>query len=107
MSFSGIFDGSSFGSFVLVSYRLAFFKDKLFETFRRRMKKSLFVFLYFEFEEVYRFGVESRKLFLREFVDVMFDFTSFLLVRELVEVYFIKERFLVIFFIVFERSSGE
>lgn len=102
MSFSGILDVSLLGSFVLVSYKLVFFKDKLFEMFCCCMKKSFLVFLYLEFEEVYRFGVESRKFFLWELVDVMFDFILFLLVREFVEVYFIKERFFVIFFIVFD-----
>ncbi|EFB16205.1 hypothetical protein PANDA_020501 [Ailuropoda melanoleuca] len=45
-----------------------------------------------EFEEVYRFGAESRKLLLREPVDAMPDPTPFLPARESAEVHLIKER---------------
>uniref|UniRef100_F6U449 Coiled-coil domain containing 92 n=1 Tax=Equus caballus TaxID=9796 RepID=F6U449_HORSE len=107
LSSSGTSDGSPSGSPVLASYRPAPPKDKLPETPRRRMKKSLSAPLHPEFEEVYRFGAESRKLLLREPVDAMPDPTPFLLARESAEVHLIKERPLVIPPIASERSSGE
>ncbi|XP_036592105.1 coiled-coil domain-containing protein 92 [Trichosurus vulpecula] len=82
-------------------------KEKLPETPRRRMKKSLSAPLNPEFEEVYRLGSESRKLLLREPVDAMPDPTPFLLARESAEVHLIKERPLVIPPIASERTSGD
>ncbi|VCX30761.1 unnamed protein product [Gulo gulo] len=82
-------------------------KDKLPETPRRRMKKSLSAPLHPEFEEVYRFGAESRKLLLREPVDAMPDPTPFLLARESAEVHLIKERPLVIPPIASDRGPSE
>ncbi|XP_014388833.1 PREDICTED: coiled-coil domain-containing protein 92 [Myotis brandtii] len=82
-------------------------RDKQPETPRRRMKKSLSAPLHPEFDEVYRFGAESRKLLLREPVDAMPDPTPFLLARESAEVHLIKERPLVIPPIASDRSSGE
>ncbi|KAL2767903.1 coiled-coil domain-containing protein 92 isoform 2 [Daubentonia madagascariensis] len=105
-SSSGTADASPSGSPVLASYKPAPPKDKLPETPRRRMKKSLSAPLHPEFEEVYRFGAESRKLLLREPVDAMPDPTPFLLARESAEVH-LKERPLVIPPIASERSSGE
>lgn len=96
LSSSGTSDGSPSGSPVLASYKPAPPRDKLPETPRRRMKKSLSAPLHPEFEEVYRFGAESRKLLLREPVDAMPDPTPFLLARESAEVHVIKERPLVI-----------
>ncbi|XP_069353545.1 coiled-coil domain-containing protein 92 isoform X1 [Eulemur rufifrons] len=106
MSSSGTSDGSPSGSPVLASYKPAPPKDKLPETPRRRMKKSLSAPLHPEFEEVYRFGAESRKLLLREPVDAMPDPTPFLLARESTEVH-LKERPLVIPPIASERGSSE
>uniref|UniRef100_A0A2K5C7F2 CCDC92/74 N-terminal domain-containing protein n=1 Tax=Aotus nancymaae TaxID=37293 RepID=A0A2K5C7F2_AOTNA len=105
MSSSGTSDASPSGSLVLASYKPAPPKDKLPETPRRRMKKNLSAPLHPEFEEVYRFGAESRKLLLREPVDAMPDPTPFLLARESVEVRLIKERPLVIPAIASDRSS--
>ncbi|XP_073078424.1 coiled-coil domain-containing protein 92 isoform X1 [Manis javanica] len=107
MSSSGTSDGSPSGSPVLASYKPAPPKDKLPETPRRRMKKSLSAPLHPEFEEVYKFGAESRKLLLREPVDAMPDPTPFLLARESTEVHLIKERPLVIPPIASNRSSSE
>lgn len=107
MSASGTADGSPSGSPVLASYKPAPPKDKLPETPRRRMKKSLSAPLHPEFEEVYRFGAESRKLLLREPVDAMPDPTPFLLARESAEVHLIKERPLVIPPIASDRGPSE
>ncbi|XP_072809491.1 coiled-coil domain-containing protein 92 isoform X2 [Vicugna pacos] len=107
LSSSGTSDGSAAGSPGLASYKPAPPKDKLPETPRRRMKKSLSAPLHPEFEEVYRFGAESRKLLLREPVDAMPDPTPFLLARESAEVHLIKERPLVIPPIASDRSAGE
>uniref|UniRef100_G1NVC9 Coiled-coil domain containing 92 n=2 Tax=Myotis lucifugus TaxID=59463 RepID=G1NVC9_MYOLU len=107
LSSSGTSDGSPGGSPVLAGYRPAPPRDKLPETPRRRMKKSLSAPLHPEFDEVYRFGAESRKLLLREPVDAMPDPTPFLLARESAEVHLIKERPLVIPPIASDRSSGE
>uniref|UniRef100_A0A2K6QAG8 Coiled-coil domain containing 92 n=1 Tax=Rhinopithecus roxellana TaxID=61622 RepID=A0A2K6QAG8_RHIRO len=107
MSSSGTSDASPSGSPVLASYKPAPPKDKLPETPRRRMKKSLSAPLHPEFEEVYRFGAESRKLLLREPVDAMPDPTPFLLARESAEVHLIKERPLVIPPIASDRSSEQ
>ncbi|XP_058137239.1 coiled-coil domain-containing protein 92 isoform X1 [Dasypus novemcinctus] len=107
LSSSGTSDASPSGSPVLASYKPAPPKDKLPETPRRRMKKSLSAPLHPEFEEVYRFGAESRKLLLREPVDAMPDPTPFLLARESAEVHLIKERPLVIPPIASDRGSSE
>ncbi|XP_074155400.1 coiled-coil domain-containing protein 92 isoform X2 [Sminthopsis crassicaudata] len=89
------------------SYKPAPPKEKLPETPRRRMKKSLSAPLNPDFEEVYRLGSESRKLLLREPVDAMPDPTPFLLARESAEVHLIKERPLVIPPIASERPAGD
>ncbi|XP_007489996.1 coiled-coil domain-containing protein 92 isoform X2 [Monodelphis domestica] len=81
-------------------------KEKLPETPRRRMKKSLSAPLNPDFEEVYRLG-SDRKLLFREPVDAMPDPTPFLLAREAAEVHLIKERPLVIPPIASERTSGD
>ncbi|XP_016058672.1 PREDICTED: coiled-coil domain-containing protein 92 [Miniopterus natalensis] len=103
---SGTSDGSP-GSPVMAGYKPAPPRDKLPETPRRRMKKSLSAPLHPEFDEVYRFGAEGRKLLLREPVDAMPDPTPFLLARESAEVHLIKERPLVIPPIASDRSSSE
>ncbi|XP_043833972.1 coiled-coil domain-containing protein 92 isoform X2 [Dromiciops gliroides] len=89
------------------AYKPAPPKEKLPETPRRRMKKSLSAPLNPDFEEVYRLGSESRKLLLREPLDAMPDPTPFLLARESAEVHLIKERPLVIPPIASERGPGE
>ncbi|KAM5311748.1 coiled-coil domain-containing protein 92 isoform 1-T3 [Glossophaga mutica] len=106
LSSSGTSDGSPLGSPV-ASYKPAPPRDKLPETPRRRMKKSLSAPLHPEFDEVYRLGAESRKLLLREPVDAMPDPTPFLLARESAEMHLVKERPLVIPPIASDRSSGE
>ncbi|KAM6156046.1 coiled-coil domain-containing protein 92 [Rhynchocyon petersi] len=88
--------GSPSAQRALAAYKPAPPKDKLPDTPRRRMKKSLSAPLHPEFEEVYRFGADSRKLLLREPVDAMPDPTPFLLARESAEVHLVKERPLVI-----------
>ncbi|KAM6165995.1 coiled-coil domain-containing protein 92 [Erethizon dorsatum] len=103
---SGASDAGPAGSSALASYKPAPPKDKLPETPRRRMKKSLSAPLHPEFEEVYRFGAESRKLLLREPVDAMPDPTPFLLAREAAEVQLIKERPLVIPPIASDRGAS-
>ncbi|KAB0400321.1 hypothetical protein E2I00_006101 [Balaenoptera physalus] len=107
LSSGGTADGSAAGSPALASYKPAPPKDRLPETPRRRMKKSLSAPLHPEFEDVYRFGADSRKLLLREPVDAMPDPTPFLLARESAEVHLIKERPLVIPPIASDRSAGE
>uniref|UniRef100_A0A8C0GNE8 Coiled-coil domain containing 92 n=2 Tax=Chelonoidis abingdonii TaxID=106734 RepID=A0A8C0GNE8_CHEAB len=107
MSSSGTSDATPSGSPVLSNYKPAPPKDKLPETPRRRMKKSLSTPLNPEFEEAYRLGSDSRKLLLREPVDAMPDPTPFLLARETAEIHLIKERPLVIPPIASERTSGE
>ncbi|XP_072456786.1 coiled-coil domain-containing protein 92 isoform X2 [Notamacropus eugenii] len=82
-------------------------KDKLPETPRRRMKKSLSAPLNPELEDVYRLGSDGRKLLLREPVDAMPDPTPFLLARESADVHLLKERPLVIPPIASERPSGD
>ncbi|XP_063081561.1 coiled-coil domain-containing protein 92 isoform X2 [Cavia porcellus] len=99
-------DASPAGGPALASYKPAPPKDKLPETPRRRMKKSLSAPLHPEFEEVYRFGAESRKLLLREPVDAMPDPTPFLLAREAAEVQLVKERPLVIPPIASDRAGA-
>ncbi|KAG3279169.1 coiled-coil domain-containing protein 92 [Ictidomys tridecemlineatus] len=106
LSSSGTSDTSPAGGTPLASYKPAPPKDKLPETPRRRMKKSLSTPLHPEFEEVYRLGAESRKLLLREPVDAMPDPTPFLLAREAAEVQLIKERPLVIPPIASDRAAG-
>ncbi|XP_006894688.1 PREDICTED: coiled-coil domain-containing protein 92 [Elephantulus edwardii] len=90
----------------LASYKPAPPKDKLPDTPRRRMKKSLSAPLHPEFEEVYRFGADGRKLLLREPLDAMPDPTPFLLARESAEVHLVKERPLVIPPIASDRGGG-
>ncbi|KAG8515010.1 Coiled-coil domain-containing protein 92, partial [Galemys pyrenaicus] len=107
LSAGGAPDSSPGGSPVLASYKPAPPKDKLPETPRRRMKKSLSAPLHPEFEEAYRFGAESRKLLLREPVEAMPDPTPFLLAREPAEVHLIKERPLVIPPIASDRGASE
>ncbi|NWX97086.1 CCD92 protein, partial [Nothoprocta ornata] len=107
LSAGGAAEGTPSGSPVLSSYKPAPPKDKLPETPRRRMKKSLSTPLNPEFEEAYRIGAESRKLLLREHVDAMPDPTPFLLARETAEVQLIKERPLVIPPIASDRAAGE
>ena len=106
LSSSGTSEGSPSGSPV-ASYKPAPPRDKLPETPRRRMKKSLSAPLHPEFDEVYRLGAESRKLLLREPVDAMPDPTPFLLARESAEMHLVKERPLVIPPIASDRSSSE
>uniref|UniRef100_A0A8D2DJR0 Coiled-coil domain containing 92 n=1 Tax=Sciurus vulgaris TaxID=55149 RepID=A0A8D2DJR0_SCIVU len=106
LSAGGTSDASPAGSPALASYKPAPPKDKLPETPRRRMKKSLSAPLHPEFEEVYRLGAESRRLLLREPVDAMPDPTPFLLAREAAEVQLIKERPLVIPPIASDRGAG-
>lgn len=107
LSASGTPDASPAGGPAQASYKPAPPKDKLPETPRRRMKKSLSAPLHPEFEEVYRFGAESRKLLLREPLDAMPDPTPFLLAREAAEVQLVKERPLVIPPIASERGPGQ
>lgn len=106
LSSSGTSDGSPSGSPV-ASYKPAPPRDKLPETPRRRMKKSLSAPLHPEFDEAYRLGAEGRRLLLREPVDAMPDPTPFLLAREAAEMHLVKERPLVIPPIASDRSSGE
>ncbi|XP_007125224.1 coiled-coil domain-containing protein 92 [Physeter macrocephalus] len=107
LSSGGASDASPAASPALAGYKPAPPKDRLPETPRRRMKKSLSAPLHPEFEEVYRFGAESRKLLLREPVDAMPDPTPFLLARESAEVHLVKERPLVIPPIASDRGAGE
>ncbi|KAM4827665.1 coiled-coil domain-containing protein 92 isoform 1-T3 [Thomomys bottae] len=97
-------DASPAGS-PLAGYKPAPPRDRLPETPRRRMKKSLSAPLHPEFEEVYRLGAESRRLHLREPVDAMPDPTPFLLARESAEVQ-LRERPLVIPPIASDRGAG-
>ncbi|XP_054450288.1 coiled-coil domain-containing protein 92 [Pteronotus mesoamericanus] len=105
LSSSGTSDGSPSGS-PGAGYKPAPPRDKLPETPRRRMKKSLSAPLHPEFDEVYRLGAESRKLLLREPVDAMPDPTPFLLAREAAETHLIRERPLVIPPIASDRSPA-
>ncbi|NXH83338.1 CCD92 protein, partial [Edolisoma coerulescens] len=107
LSATGTSEGTPSGSPVLSGYKPSPPKDKLPETPRRRMKKSLSTPLNPEFEEAYRIGSESRKLVLREPVDAMPDPTPFLLARETAEVQLIKERPVVIPPIPSDRAPGE
>ncbi|XP_021113289.1 coiled-coil domain-containing protein 92 isoform X1 [Heterocephalus glaber] len=106
LSSGGASDASPAGSPALASYKPAPPRDKLPETPRRRMKKSLSAPLHPELEEVFRLGAESRKLLLREPVDAMPDPTPFLLARESAEVQLVKERPLVIPPIASDRGAG-
>ncbi|XP_074061514.1 coiled-coil domain-containing protein 92 isoform X2 [Macrotis lagotis] len=89
------------------SYKPAPPKDRLPETPRRRMKKSLSAPLHAEPDEAGRPGAEARRLLLREPPDAMPDPTPFLLAREAAEVQLIKERPLVIPPIASERAPGD
>ncbi|XP_053328010.1 coiled-coil domain-containing protein 92 [Spea bombifrons] len=84
------------GSPVMSNYKPSPPKDKLPDTPRRRMKKSLSTPLNADFAEVYRLGADGRKIVLREPVDAMPDPTPFLLARQSVDAQIIKERPLVI-----------
>ncbi|XP_053557795.1 coiled-coil domain-containing protein 92 [Bombina bombina] len=96
MSASGTSDVVPPGSPVLGSYKPSPPKEKLPETPRRRMKKSLSTPLNADFAEVYRLGADGRKILLREPVDAMPDPTPFLLARQSADTQIIKERPLVI-----------
>ncbi|XP_063313089.1 coiled-coil domain-containing protein 92 [Pelobates fuscus] len=96
LSSSGTSDVAPPGSPVLPSYKPSPPKDKLPETPRRRMKKSLSTPLNADFAEVYRLGADGRKIMLREPVDAMPDPTPFLLARQSMDTQIIKERPLVI-----------
>lgn len=81
-------------------------KDRLPETPRRRMKKSLSQPLHPELTEVYRVGPDGRRMVLRETVDAMPDPTPFLQAgRESPELQAVRERPAVIPPIASERSS--
>ncbi|XP_072367539.1 coiled-coil domain-containing protein 92 isoform X2 [Scyliorhinus torazame] len=83
-------------------------KDKMPETPRRRMKKSLSTPLNTEFAEVYRLGTDGRKLMLRsEPLDAMPDPTPFLQARESAEAHLMKEKPLLIPPIHSERGCVE
>ncbi|XP_029427201.1 coiled-coil domain-containing protein 92 [Rhinatrema bivittatum] len=107
MSSSGTVEVTPSGSPVLSGYKPAPPKEKLPETPRRRMKKSLSTPLNSEFAEVYRLGSDGRRVVLREPLDAMPDPTPFLLARESPETHLIKERPLVIPPIHSERASAE
>lgn len=96
LSTSGTSDVAPPGSPVMSNYKPSPPKDKLPETPRRRMKKSLSTPLNADFAEVYRLGADGRKILLREPVDAMPDPTPFLLARQSVDTQIIKERPLVI-----------
>nr|XP_033812051.1 coiled-coil domain-containing protein 92 [Geotrypetes seraphini]XP_033812052.1 coiled-coil domain-containing protein 92 [Geotrypetes seraphini]XP_033812053.1 coiled-coil domain-containing protein 92 [Geotrypetes seraphini] len=107
MSSSGTTEATPSGSPVLSGYKPAPPKEKLPETPRRRMKKSLSTPLNSEFAEVYRLGSDGRKIVLREPLDAMPDPTPFLLARESPDTHLIKERPLVIPPIHSDRASAE
>ncbi|MEE6504178.1 hypothetical protein FKM82_005084 [Ascaphus truei] len=89
---SGTSDVAPSGSPALSSYKPFPPKEKLPETPRRRMKKSLSTPLNADFAEVYRLGADGRKVLLREPVDAMPDPTPFLLARQSAETQLMKER---------------
>ncbi|MBN3296579.1 coiled-coil domain-containing protein 92 [Amia ocellicauda] len=88
------------------SYKPAPPKDKMPDTPRRRMKKSLSQPLNSEFSEMYRLGSDGRRLVLRDTMDAMPDPTPFLLARESMEAQVLKERPAVIPPIASERTSA-
>ncbi|XP_075710622.1 coiled-coil domain-containing protein 92 [Rhinoderma darwinii] len=96
LSSSGAPEAAPPGSPVMSTYKPSPPKEKLPETPRRRMKKSLSTPLNADFAEVYRLGADGRKIMLREPVDAMPDPTPFLLARQSVDTQIIKERPLVI-----------
>ncbi|KAM3940457.1 coiled-coil domain-containing protein 92 isoform 1-T3 [Leptodactylus fuscus] len=96
LSTSGAPEAAPPGSPVMSTYKPSPPKEKLPETPRRRMKKSLSTPLNADFAEVYRLGADGRKIMLREPVDAMPDPTPFLLARQTVDTQIIKERPLVI-----------
>lgn len=105
-SSSGTSDGTPSDSQAAPTYKPSPPKEKLPETPRRRMKKSLSTPLNSEIAEVYRLGSDGRKILLREsLVDVMPDPTPFLLCRESAEALVIKEKPVVIPPIPPERSA--
>lgn len=103
----GSSDSSPARSPALAGYKPAPPKDKLPDTPRRRMKKSLSAPLHAELDDAHRAGPEGRRLLLREPVEAMPDPTPFLLAREAAEVQLIKERPLVIPPIASDRGAGE
>ncbi|MBN3282906.1 CCD92 protein, partial [Polyodon spathula] len=102
---SGGSDTSPNMSPVMSSYKPAPPKEKMPETPRRRMKKSLSQPLNSEFTEVYRLGPDGRKVVMRETMDAMPDPTPFLLARESADAQLLKERPSVIPPIPSERTS--
>ncbi|XP_063820642.1 coiled-coil domain-containing protein 92 [Pseudophryne corroboree] len=96
LSSSGAPEVAPPGSPVMSSYKPSPPKEKLPETPRRRMKKSLSTPLNADFAEVYRLAADGRKIMLREPVDAMPDPTPFLLARQSADTQIIKERPLVI-----------
>uniref|UniRef100_UPI00398F58FB coiled-coil domain-containing protein 92 n=1 Tax=Pristiophorus japonicus TaxID=55135 RepID=UPI00398F58FB len=108
MSSSVASDPSSSAGSASTNYKPSPPKDKLPETPRRRMKKSLSTPLNTEFAEVYRLGTDGRKLVLRsEPLDAMPDPTPFLQARETADAHLLKERPLPIPPIASERGSAE
>ncbi|XP_032899759.1 coiled-coil domain-containing protein 92 isoform X2 [Amblyraja radiata] len=90
---SGATDTSSTASSASSNYKPSPPKDKMPETPRRRMKKSLSSPLNSEFAEVYRLGTDGRKLVLRsEPMDAMPDPTPFLQGRGECDVHLMKEK---------------
>ncbi|XP_078083211.1 coiled-coil domain-containing protein 92 [Mustelus asterias] len=107
-SVTGASDTSSATGSASNNYKPSPPKDKMPETPRRRMKKSLSTPLNTEFAEVYRLGTDGRKLMLRsEPLDAMPDPTPFLQARESAEAHSMKERPLLIPPIHSERGSVE
>ncbi|XP_072908122.1 coiled-coil domain-containing protein 92 [Hemitrygon akajei] len=107
-SSSGATDTSSTAGSATSNYKPSPPKDKMPETPRRRMKKSLSTPLNSEFAEVYRLGTDGRKLVLRsEPLDAMPDPTPFLQGRGESELHLMKEKPLPIPPIPSERGSVE
>ncbi|XP_043924477.1 coiled-coil domain-containing protein 92 isoform X2 [Protopterus annectens] len=106
-SSSGTSDGTPSDSQAASSYKPSPPKEKLPDTPRRRMKKSLSTPLNSEIAEVYRLGSDGRKILLRESLDVMPDPAPFLLCRESAEALVIKEKPVVIPPILPERSPAK
>ncbi|XP_043571264.1 coiled-coil domain-containing protein 92 [Chiloscyllium plagiosum] len=107
-SASGACDSQSAAGSASTNYKPSPPKDKMPETPRRRMKKSLSTPLNTEFAEVYRLGTDGRKLMLRsEPLDAMPDPTPFLQARESAEAHLMKERPLLIPPIPSERGAVE
>ncbi|XP_069789587.1 coiled-coil domain-containing protein 92 isoform X2 [Narcine bancroftii] len=108
VSGSGTTETSSTAGSTSSSYKPSPPKDKMPETPRRRMKKSLSTPLNSEFAEVYRIGTDGRKLVMRaEPLDAMPDPTPFLQGRGESDVHLMKEKPLLIPPIPSERSHVE